>query len=327
MPDPRLVRESNRENTLQTALLLGSMGVLLLAIGFFVFGPLGALGALGLGLLMLTQGPRLSVEGVVRHFKGQRLTATQAPVLVNVLGELARRAELPAVPTLVYIPSEIPNAFAAGRRRQPIVAVTDGLLRRLAPRELAGVLAHEVGHIRNGDLKVMRAADFVTRTAGNFSFAGKMLLLFSLPGILSGRAVVSLWGILLLLAAPTVSLMMQLALSRTREFAADLAAAELTGDPLALASALRKLDVQQVGLLRQIFMPRRDPMPSYLRTHPPTDQRVAELQKLAASQRPESSRLRTGPWARQPDAPVRELGAFARPPVRRPVVVSWLLPR
>ena len=265
MPDPEKVQQNESENTLQTLLLLGSMATLLGIVGYSLFGWLGLAFSVLVGLVLAGRGPQVSTHAIIRHFKGRALGARDAPVLVEVLQELSRRADLPATPTLVYIPSDVPNAFAAGRRKESIVAVTDGLLRRLRPRELTGVLAHEVGHIRNGDLKVMRVADFVTQTAGNFSFAGKMLLLFSLPAVLSGNWPISPISLVLLLAAPSLSLLMQLALSRTREFAADLAAAELTGDPMGLASALERLHVPQSSILRQILTPKTDPMPSYLR--------------------------------------------------------------
>lgn len=320
MPDPRVVRATEAENRRQSLVLLGAMGVLLLILGYALAGRLGVVMALVMGTLMFARGPDLSVDAVVRHFKGRALGRADAPVLTELLAQLAARAELPVQPVLIYIPSEIPNAFAAGRRQAPIVAVTDGLLRRMQPRELAGVLAHEVGHIRNGDLKVMRVADFVTRTAGNFSFVGKMMLIFSLPQILAGEPPMKPLLIVLLLAAPTLSILLQLALSRTREFAADLAAAELTGDPLGLASALQRLDGRRPGLFRQIFLPKTDPMPSYLRTHPKTPERVARLQALAQS----SARM-AFPGTR--DDEMRELASFARPVVRRPVVASWLWPR
>ena len=166
--------------------------------------------------------------------------------------------------------------------------MTDGLLRELDPRELVGVLAHEVSHIRNNDLRVMGLADLFSRATGLLSFLGQLLLLLNLPLILIAEVAINWWAIALLVFAPSLSALAQLALSRTREFDADLNAARLTGDPDGLASALRKLEYIQGGWLERIFLPgRRAPQPSVLRTHPATDERVARLAQLKSAPRPE----------------------------------------
>jgi heat shock protein HtpX len=145
------------------------------------------------------------------------------------------------------------------------------------------VLAHEVSHIANGDNRVMGFADLVSRITGMLSLAGQLLLLVGLPlWLLTG--VDMPWGpILVLLFAPTLSALVQLALSRSREYEADRSAAELAGDPRGLASALEKLERYQGGLWERLVMPgRKLPEPSLLRTHPPVEERVRRLMDLAA---------------------------------------------
>jgi heat shock protein HtpX len=172
------------------------------------------------------------------------------------------------------------NAFAVGRRNESAIAVTDGLLRTLSPRELVSVLAHETAHIAHGDLFVMGLADVISRITSAMSFVGLFLIFMSLPQALAGGDVQWL-PLILLAAAPQVSLLAQLGLSRTREFDADLTAARLTDDPEGLSSALVKLERVQNGFLRRIFFPGSGvPEPSWLRTHPTTEERVQRLMDL-----------------------------------------------
>jgi len=173
------------------------------------------------------------------------------------------------------------NAFTMGRGERVAVAVTDGMISALNAREFAGVLAHELSHIRNGDLWVMMLADSIGRLTNLMTIAGGLLLVVNLPLLLLGRAQISWTFILLLLFAPTVANLLQMGLSRAREYDADLEAAALTGDPAGLASGLNKLEHQGAGLWERIFMPgHRLPEPSLLRSHPPTEERIRRLLAL-----------------------------------------------
>lgn len=269
-------------NALQTGLLLGGMGLLLAMLGWTVLGPDGVIWTVLLGLLMLALTPRISSRMVLRMYRAREIDPYTAGDLYGLLTELARRAGLAVVPRLYYVPSRVLNAFAVGHREDAAIGVTDGLLRSLRSRELAGVLAHEVSHIRHNDMRVMGLADMVSRLTSGLSLAGQILLLISIPLILLGVVRVSLLPIFLLIIAPTLSSLLQLGLSRTREYDADLGAAELTGDPQGLASALHKLERLQGGWMEQVLFPgRRLPDPSLLRSHPPTAERVRRLLELA----------------------------------------------
>jgi heat shock protein HtpX len=149
------------------------------------------------------------------------------------------------------------------------------------------VLAHEISHIRSNDIWVMTLADTVSRLTGGLALMGQLLLFINLPLLLFGAAAISWWAILLLLFAPTISLLLQLALSRTREFDADMDAVEITGDPLGLASALRKLDRHQRGLWQRLLFPGRHTPDSWiLSTHPSSEERIRRLAELAETKVP-----------------------------------------
>ena len=178
------------------------------------------------------------------------------------------------------------NAFSLGRREKTIIAVTDGLMRSLTADEIAAILAHEVSHIKNRDLWIMGLADLISRFTNAFSFIGIFFFILYFPAIFLGWVEFSLWTIAVILFAPYASVLLQLALSRTREYEADVDAVALTGDPRALAAALGKIDQYPVKIWNLIFLPgRRGPVPSILRTHPHTRKRIARLMNIAERRR------------------------------------------
>lgn len=279
--DERRLLSHKLNNLIQSALLLAGMAALLGLIGWIIAGGHGLLWTAALGLLVLLLAPRVSPGVILRMYGAVPLGFYDAPNLHYVIGELGRRAELAALPRLYYVPSPVMNAFTMGRRDDAALVVSDGLVRRLTPRELTGVLAHEISHIRNNDMWVMGLADVVSRLTSVLSLAGQVLILLSLPVMLLSEARVPLLALALLVFAPTISALLQLALSRAREYDADLEAVRLTGDARALASALDKLERQQGGWLERVILPgRRVPEPSLLRTHPPTEERIRRLLEL-----------------------------------------------
>lgn len=264
-------------NRLQSLLLIGFMAGFLALLGYLIWGSEGLLQLLVFGVILALLNPVASPWLVLRLYRARPLRPTEAPELYAAVTELARRAELSA-PALYYVPSHMVNAFAVGSRREAAVAVTDGLLRTLTLREVAGVLAHELSHIRNNDLRVMGLADLMSRLTSMLSLCGQLLLIMNL---LEAGIQVSWWTILLLILAPQLALLAQLGLSRTREYNGDLNAALLTGDPEGLASALVKIERRQRRLLDLLLPGWGLPEPSWLRTHPATDERVRRLVALA----------------------------------------------
>lgn len=299
-------------NRLQSLLLLAGMAGFLALLGWLLWGGDGLFMLIVIGLLGVLINPAISPRLVMRLYGASPIDYRQAPALGAALSELAERARLPARPELYYVPSRMLNAFAVGSREQSAVAVTDGLLRQLNLREAVGVLAHEISHISSNDLWVMGLADMFSRATSVLSLVGLLLLAVNLPLVLLGGASINWLAIALLVFAPSISALAQLALSRTREYDADLNAARLTGDPESLARALAKIEHAQGGLWERILMPgRRVPEPSPLRSHPETRERIERLMALKPGVPP--AMVLPGGWT---ELDLRS--AFGEPVVRPP---------
>lgn len=287
-PDTINLLEERRNRVLNTlhTWLLATGSLALLAVTAWAFGGLtGIIYAVIFGAVSMLLVRRISPQMVLSMYKAREVTAADFPTGARIVAELARRAGLEAVPRLYVIPSKLMNAFAVGRRDQSAIAITDTLARTLTPRELAGVLAHEISHVAHEDVKVMALADMVSRFTSLMSTVGIITLFLNLGSYASGSSGGIPWlAVIVLLASPTVGGLLQMALSRTREFDADLGAVLLTGDPDGLASALTRLEQAQGRVWENILLPSgRIPDPSVLRTHPLTADRIARLNALKAS--------------------------------------------
>ncbi len=281
MPPIRMLSHS-MNNLLHTLVLLVGLFGLLLLLGWLFAGEIGMLWAVLLGVIPLVVSIRVLPHMVLKLYRTRELADTEAPELFAIVAELARRSGLETSPRLYYIPSRMALIFSVGFGREGAIAVTDGLLRLFTLRELVGVLGHEISHIRNNDTWVMSFADVVSRVTGTLSLFGQFLVLINLPLYFLGNRSLPWTPVILLTLAPAVSALMQLALSRTREFDADLHAARLTGDPAGLATALGKLEEYQKRLLGKQHLSRHHGgEPSLLRTHPRTDERVRRLLQIA----------------------------------------------
>ncbi len=276
--DVQILKQNKRTNTIQSLQLIGGMCLIMGAIGWAVFGWLGAFLAIAGSLLVALFGPRVSPIVVLKMFKARLIHPNQAPELYQIQQALSERAELDHVPAIYYIPSRMMNAFATGTGKQAVVAVSDGLLRAFTPRELAGVLAHEISHIRHRDIRIMSIGDSFSRFA---SIASRIGLVMFFAAMLIGQWS-GFWRLLFLFFAPSATVLLQLALSRSREFNADMGAAELTRDPQGLVLALEKLERQHSGgWIRKVLFPgAKQPAPTALRTHPPTPERIERLMSL-----------------------------------------------
>lgn len=272
-------------NRLQTVLLMLALLAICTLAGSLLFGEEGIWIALATGVFALIFEPAAAWRLTLSLYRARPIYPQEAPALWQILQVLAERAELPSPPTPYYIPSPLINAFAVGSRKQSAIALTDGLFKQLDSRELAGVLAHEMAHIANNDLRVMGLADAISRITALFAATGQLFLLLSLPLLLFGEISFQInWpGLLLLLFSPHLALLMQLGLSRIREYDADLNAAALTDDPLGLASALAHIEKVSGGWLSILLPGWGNPEPSWLRTHPPTAERIRRLQALSPS--------------------------------------------
>ena len=283
--DPVILARHHRRNRLQTVLVLAGIGGWMALVGWLIAGAEGVVWALaGTGLLLLIQPVRSPL--VLRAMFGARpLASAEAPGLSRLVSGLAERAGLARVPPLLLIPRNEVVALSSGTGPDAVIAVSGGLVVELPPRELAAVLAHEISHLRHGDLRILRLAEAASRLTRFLALFGLLSAVLYLPAALAlGVGTPPAQVLLLLLAAPAASDLLTLKLSRTREFDADFGAAELTGDPEGLILALRHIERLQGNGWESLVRG-----PSWLgliRTHPTTAQRLARLNELAPPARP-----------------------------------------
>lgn len=272
-----------RSNWFQSVLLIVALLILVAFSAWTLFGMVGVYVSLAFTLSGLFFARKATTAMVMRMYKAQPIQRHQSPQLYDTFVALCQRAELSPIPALYYIPSQMANAFAVGQGDTAAVGITDGIIRMMDHREMAGILAHEITHIRCRDTATMGVADVIARSVAMVARIGFFMMLFSASTFLMGRGGLNLlMSALVMMGSPMVATMLQLALSRTREFNADRGAALLTGDILGLSTALKKLDRQRPrGLFEMIFRPgNRRKQPNMLRTHPPTEDRIAALREL-----------------------------------------------
>ena len=273
-------------NGLKTAVLLGALSGLLLLIGDYFGGQGGLLMAFGFALLMNLGSYWFSDKIVLRMYRAQQV-GTSHP-LHQMTERLARQANLP-MPKVYVIPEASPNAFATGRNPQhAAVAATEGIMRVLSPSELEGVIAHELAHVKHRDILISSIA--ATIAAAIMMFARIAMYAGMFGGGRDddregGSNPIALLALMIL--APLAAMLIQMAISRSREFAADAGAARITGNPYALADALRKIDRIAKGApldanpaTAHMFIIKPfsgHGLMSLFSTHPPTEARVQAL--------------------------------------------------
>lgn len=282
-------------NRLKTTLLLSLLTVMMVMMGGALGGKTGMVFAFLMAAAMNFFSYWFSDKIVLRMYGAQEIGEPDHPSFYGMVRRLADNAGLP-MPKVYIIPDQSPNAFATGRNpRHAAVAATEGILRILTPDELEGVMAHELAHVQNRDILVGTiAATF----AGAISMVGNMLQWGALLG--TGRSdddegTGGLVGSLLMaIVAPIAAMLVQMAVSRSREYLADESGARICGNPLALANALRKLQSASQ------MIPMHDPQPatahmfivnpltggslmSLFSTHPPMEERIARLERMAAT--------------------------------------------
>lgn len=295
-------------NLLQSLLLVAALVLLMWGLGWLFAGSYGVIWATMIGVVPLTASVRLFPLMALKLYGARPLSPQEAPRLHALLCEICNRTPLQPPPRLHYIASELALIFSVGRGKNAAIAVSAGILRLLSLRDLYGVLAHEVSHIKNGDTLVMSLADVASRVTAALSFAAQVLILVNLPLVMLGNVHFPWLPLLLMLLAPTLSALLQLALSRTREYGADLQGALITGDPRGLAAALEKIEEHQARLITRLIGPRRD-QPSLLRTHPATPERIRRLLELEVAMHPHEKKHR----------PFDELAAGLPPHLDRPL--------
>jgi heat shock protein HtpX len=170
--DEQELRRHKLCNVIQSILLVGSLTLLAATIGWLLFGVAGILWVIILISMALVFSPTISPQVILRLYGARRLRRTELPEVQDALAALARQVGLPSVPELHYLATPVPNAFAVGSASSSAIVLTDGLLRVMNLRELVGVLAHEVSHVRNHDLFIMGLADIISRVTGAMATTG-----------------------------------------------------------------------------------------------------------------------------------------------------------
>ena len=275
-------------NTLRTGILLAAMTALFLGVGFLLAGEMGIIIALGIAIAMNGFAYWNADKLVLRMYKAREVDAQSAPEFHALVAELAQNAGLP-MPRTYIVDNPQPNAFATGRNPEnAAVAATTGLLQTLSREEIAGVMAHELAHVRNRDTLIMTVTAVIAGAIGmlaNFAlfFGGNRNNPLGLVGTIA-----------LMFLAPMAAALVQMAISRTREYGADKGGAEISGNPLWLASALEKLESASrrvdnraaednpasahIFIVNPLHAQKLDGLFS---THPKTADRIARLREMA----------------------------------------------
>jgi heat shock protein HtpX len=272
-------------NGMRTAALMAALMVLFGLLGQALGGNGGMALALGFALLLNFGSYWFSASLVLKMYKAQEVTFQDAPELVHMIDDLRVKAGLP-MPRIYVIPSNQPNAFATGRNPEnAAVAVTNGIVRMLTLDELEGVIAHELAHIKNRDILTGSIAATV---AAAITMLARFGMFFGGDRDRGG----ALSSLLMLILAPLAAMMIQMAISRSREFAADRNGAEICGKPEALASALLKLQSGSENVAMDAnpatahmfivnpFAGAASGFRSLFSTHPPTEMRVEKLREM-----------------------------------------------
>lgn len=276
-------------NLMKTAVLMAAITALFMAIGSVLGGQQGMAIALVVALGMNFFSYWFSDKMVLKMYNAQEVDASSAPQFYGMVRELAAKAELP-MPKVYLINEDAPNAFATGRNPQnAAVAATTGILRVLSERELRGVMAHELAHVKHRDILISTIS---ATMAGAISMLANFAMFFGGRGS-DGRPANPIAGILVMLLAPLAASLIQMAISRAREFEADRGGAEISGDPQALASALQKIQHYAQGI--PLEAAERHPETAQMMimnplsggglrglfsTHPATEERVAKLMAM-----------------------------------------------
>jgi heat shock protein HtpX len=286
-------------NTFRTTILLAVLTALLVWAGDLIGGGQGAVIALVMAGVMNFFSYWFSDKIVIKMYGGQEVTAQDDLELYGMVQDLTQRAALP-MPKVYVLPQDTPNAFATGRNPQhAAVAVTHGIRRILNKRELAGVLGHELSHVKNRDILVSTIAATLAGAISYLAYMAQWAAIFG-GGRSSDdeRGGGNIFGLLfMMIVAPLAAMLIQMAVSRSREYGADEGGAKITGDPLALASALKKLhmgaqhiplEVNNATASATAHMFIVNPLTagglaSLFSTHPPMEERIARLEAMAGA--------------------------------------------
>jgi heat shock protein HtpX len=282
-------------NTARTFLLMAVLTVLLVLAGNLIGGQGGMMIAFLFAIVMNFGSYWFSDKIVLRMYRGRELAQGDNPSLFQMVQELAGRAGLP-MPRLYLIEGDQPNAFATGRNPEhAALAVTEGILKTLPPDQLRGVLSHELAHVKHRDILIGTVAATMAGAISMIAHMAQWALIFGGGRSSNDREGGSpLGGLAMLIVAPIAALLVQMAISRSREYEADAGGAQISGNPVSLANALRTLD-RTAGEIPMDASPAtahmfivnplsRGGLANLFSTHPPIEERIARLEGMAYGQ-------------------------------------------
>lgn len=280
-------------NSVKTVFLMAAMMALFLLVGYALGGNSGMTIAFIFSLIMNFGSYWFSDKIVLKMYRAQQVTREQAPKFYNMVEQLAQNANLP-MPKVYIINDPTPNAFATGRNpKNAAVAATTGILQSLSNDEMAGVMAHELAHVKNRDILVSTIA---ATLVGTITYIAQMAGWLAMIGRGNDREGGSgLGGLILIILSPIIAMLLQMAISRSREFMADAGGAKISGDPMALATALEKISrgnqIKPVSHSSPasahmfIINPLAGGFGKLFSTHPPTEERIKRLREMATGRR------------------------------------------
>lgn len=280
-------------NGIKTVFLMSLMMALFLLVGYAIGGKSGMTIAFVFSLVMNFGSYWFSDKIVLKMYRAQPITREQSPKFYDMVENLAQNANLP-MPKVYIINDPTPNAFATGRNPQnAAVAATTGILQGLNNEELAGVMAHELAHVKHRDILISTIA---ATLVGTISYIAQMAGWAAMFGRSDDSEEGGGYGgLILIILSPIIAMLLQMSISRSREFAADAGGSQISGNPMALASALQKISrANQVQPMRNtnpstahmfIISPFLGGLGKLFSTHPPVEQRIAKLQEIAAGRR------------------------------------------
>jgi len=280
-------------NSVKTVFLMTAMMALFLLVGYAIGGNSGMTIAFIFALVMNFGSYWFSDKIVLKMYRAQQVTREQSPKFYNMVEQLAQNANLP-MPKVYIINDPTPNAFATGRNpKNAAVAATTGILQSLNNEEMAGVMAHELAHVKNRDILVSTIA---ATLVGSITYIAQIAGWAAMLGRGNDRGGGSgLGGLILIILSPIIAMLLQMAVSRSREYMADAGGAQISGNPMALATALEKISRgNQIKPVNHsspasahmfIINPMFGGMGKLFSTHPPTEERIKRLREMAMGRR------------------------------------------
>lgn len=260
---------------LRSALLLAAMALVLVLSARLVAGPSGVVLTAGLLLLGMWVAPHARPERLMRFFRAVRVEPHVMPELLGEVRDMARKANLPTPPQIYVLHNPGLSALSVGTPKDSAIGISHRVLHKLTRPQVKAIVAHEMAHIVAGDITILALSQVIARLVRTLAVVG---ILFAIVFALTNGGTISPAALFLVSIAPLSVTLFQLALSRNREFDADQYAAQLTGDPHSLALALEQVETDQHSLWQRLFWPMDTrTLPTWLRTHPRTQDRVAKL--------------------------------------------------